>query len=202
MTTYTRRRREGVHLISEAPFTYSRESGLVDPAAVALMRPGKLVQKGPNGLVVYDGTALAGVCYGYPDGIGGIAYTARNTELKGGYLDFRQPGPTTVTGAAGAAIATAGNLSIDGTVIAISANETLAAVAAAIDAAVPSITATVVNGNALQLVSSVGGDIVIAGDAAVLNELGLTAGTTHGDTVESLRAADVAALAAQGQIVR
>lgn len=93
MTTYTRRAREGAHLVSEANFTRSRESGVATPAAAPGIGPGKLVMKAPDGkqFTLWDrtsATTLEGVAYGYADASGGFAYDARDCEVKRGYVDL------------------------------------------------------------------------------------------------------------------
>lgn len=94
MTTYTRRAREGAHLLSEGNFNISRESGVAADAAAAAIGPGKLVMKDgtPAGTYVLWDRAhpetLAGVAFGYCGAGNAFAYTARSAEVKHGYVDL------------------------------------------------------------------------------------------------------------------
>jgi len=93
MTTFTRRAREGAHLISEGNFNISRESGVATPAAAPAIGPGKLVMKAADGVSfkLWDRTSastLEGVAFGYCGANGGFAYTARLAEVKAGYVDL------------------------------------------------------------------------------------------------------------------
>lgn len=201
MTFYSRAR-EGAHLISEGNGRISRAQGLAAAVAVALMAPGVLVQKGPQGFVPYDGTAkLEGVVYGYADENRGFAYTSRLAEVKGGLIQWRKTAATVVTGAAAQNVSPAGNLSVNGVVLAIADGATPAAVAAQVSASAAGVSASVVAG-ALRLVLASGEDITLAGDAGVLADLGLAAGVTHGASAADLRAADTAALSALDIVVR
>ncbi|GBU19005.1 MULTISPECIES: hypothetical protein [unclassified Methylobacterium] len=201
MTFYSRRR-EGAHLISEGNGRISRAQGFADAAVAALFGPGLLVSKGPKGFVPYDGSAkLEGVVYGYADENLRFAFTSRLAEVKGGLLQWRQSAPTVVTGSAAQNVSPAGNLSVNGTVLAIADGATPAAVAAQISGSAAGVSASVVDGK-LRLVRASGGSVTVAGDAGVLADLGLVAGVTPGATPAQLRAADTAALSALDIVVR
>ncbi|WP_375453453.1 flagellin hook IN motif-containing protein [uncultured Methylobacterium sp.] len=201
MTFYSRAR-EGAHLISEAKGTRSREQGIAAPAFINLLAPAVMIMAAAGKFVAYDGSSpLKGLTYGYADENGLFAYDARDVEVKGDRVAWRQSAPTVLLGGAGGPVSPAGNLSVNGVVVAIADGTALAAVATAITGAVLGVSASVVDGK-LRIVRASGGDIVIAGDAGVLSDLGLTAGTTFGATKAALRAADTAALEALGIIVR
>lgn len=199
MTFYSKRR-EGAHIIRDLGL--SRSQGFAAAAAAALFEPGLLVSKGPQGYVPYDGSAkLAGLVYGYADENRRFAFTARVAEVKGGEIPWRKSQPTVVLGAAAQVVSPAGNLSVNGTVVAIADATTPEAVAAAVSAAVAGVSASVVDGK-LRLVRASGGDLTIAGDAGVLADLGLAAGVTPGKSAAQLRAEDTEALAALDIVVR
>lgn len=199
MTFYSRRR-EGAHIIRD--LSLSRAQGFAAAAAAALFEPGLLVSKGPQGFVPYDGSAkLAGLVYGYADENRRFAFTSRVAEVKGGEIPWRKSAPTVVLGAAAQNVSPAGNLSVNGTVLAIADGATPDAVAAAISGSAAGVTASVVDGK-LRLVRSSGGNVTIAGDAGVLADLGLTAGVTAGKTPAELKAADIEALSALDIVVR
>lgn len=201
MTFYSRPR-EGAHLISEGNGRISRESGVAAPAWRERFRPGLLVQEAPPGYVQYDGSGpLKGVVYGYADENGLFARTARVAEVKGARLVWRKSAPTVVDGGAAQAVSPAGNLSLNGNVLAIADGASPAEVVVAINGAAIGVSAFVVGGR-LRLVRASGGDLTIAGDAGVLADLGLAAGVTPGKTAAQLRAEDTAALEALQIVVR
>lgn len=202
MTFYSRAR-EGAHLISEGNGRISRAQGLAAVFAVAMFRPGLLVMKAGASFVPYDGSAkLEGVVYGYADENRGFAFTSRLAEVKGALIPWRKSAPTVFTSPVDAVnVSPAGNLSVNGTVVAVADGATPDSVAAAIRASVPGITASIYDGN-FRIVSISGGDITIAGDAGVLADLGLTAGVIRGATAAELKAADIAALSALDIVVR
>lgn len=199
MTFYSKRR-EGAHIIRD--FGLSRAQGFAAAAAAALFEPGLQVMKTPQGYVPYDGSVkLAGLVYGYADENRRFALTSRLAEVKGGEIPWRKSQPTVVLGAAAQNVSPAGNLSVNGTVLAIADGATPGAVADAITASAAGVSATVVTGK-LRLVRASGGDVTIAGDAGVLADLGLTAGVTAGKTPAELKAADIEALSALDIVVR
>lgn len=198
--------REGAHVLHEARGLRSREQGVAAPSAIAAMRPGLLVQSADgsfSGLTKWDGTGkLKGVVYGFANQFGEVALDARDAELKGDRLVFRTSAPTVFTGDNAAVnVSPAGNLSVNGTVVAIADGATPAAVAAAVSAQVAGVTASVVDLK-LRFVLASGGDLTVAGDAGVLADLGLTAGTVHGKSAAVVKAEDLAALASLGLVVR
>lgn len=191
-------------LASEANGTYNYDKGVADPAFAFLITTNMLVAEGPSGLVPYDGSLpLRGVALVAPNENNEFGYVGPGpAELKGWQLVHRTSGPRAVTGSKVVADPAAGNLSLNGVAVAIAANEHLAAIAAAITASAAGVTARVVDGNRLRLVADAGGPLVIAGDAAVVAELGFVAGAVAAPTPAQIAAEDNAALAALGFKVR
>lgn len=190
-------------LAAEANGNLSREGGNVDPAVASQITANMLLGDGPNGLVPYDGVLpLKGVSLVYPNELGRISYAAREAELKGWEIVYRTTGPLAVTGAYIAADSVAGNLTLNGVNVAITAKMHLRAIVQAITASGAGVTATLVGGDRIRLVADAGGPLVIAGDAGVVTELGFVAGPVAPSTQAQIVADDNAALADLGLRVR